>query len=77
MSAANSNLRCSASEAPWGVSSIDFDGRPTDWSAVAFGDDLEALSMPIEQRIWCLATLVLLSIPYVFIGAAAAWLVGA
>lgn len=69
--------RLSASEAHSGVSSLDFDGRPTDWSAVAFGDDLEALSMPIEQRLCCLSFQILLAVPFVYVGAAAAWLMGA
>jgi len=55
----------------------DFDGRPSDWSAVAFGDEPEACQdMPAEQRLFCLAILVLASTPFVFVGAAARWMVG-
>lgn len=69
--------RYGAPEARMGVPSIDFDGRLTDRSAVAFGTETEACEdMPAEQRVFCLAILTLLAIPYVFIGAAVRWLVG-
>jgi len=70
------SLRVSAPEAHSGILPV-FDGRPTDWSAVAFGDEPEACQdMPAEQRLFCLAILVLASIPFVFVGAAARWWVG-
>jgi hypothetical protein len=64
--------RLGASEAHLGVSSLEFDGRSFDWSAVAFE---RSHPMPIEQCLCCFSVLVLLSIPYVFIGAAVSlWL---
>ena len=68
--------RSGAPEALTGVLP-DFDGRLSDWSAVAFGTETEACEdMPIEQRLFGLAFMTLAAIPYVFVGAAARWLVG-
>jgi hypothetical protein len=52
MPAANSNSRPSASVAPRGVSSLDFDGRLSDWSAVAFVVDDEEMPLTGEDRIF-------------------------
>lgn len=67
---------CPGTSAALMGSSLDFDGRPTDWSAVAFGVEDQAEGLPLDQRIFCLATIVLLSTPCVYVGAAAAWLLG-
>lgn len=77
MAPANQNLRLVASEAPRGVSSLNFDGRPSDWSAVAF--EVEDVTDPLhfDQKLFCLAIMVLASIPFVFVGACAASLLGA
>lgn len=70
----HSNSRIRASEAPWGISSLDFDGRLSDWSAVAFGVEDNDQSLSIDQRLFCLGILVFASIPFVFVGACAACL---
>jgi hypothetical protein len=60
--------RISASEAHCGhVSSFDLADQTSSLDLVG----------PLEDRLAILGMLVLLSIPYVFIGAAAAWLLGA
>jgi len=70
------STRYGAPEALTGVLP-DFDGRLSDWSAVAFQEETEACAdMPIDQRLFGLAIMVLASIPYVFVGAAARWLLG-
>lgn len=75
MLAANTNSRLGASDALSG-SSLDFDGRPTDWSAVAFGVEDQAEPLPIEQRIFCFAILVLAATPFAYVGGLAAVMLG-
>lgn len=63
--------RIRASVAPLVRSSLDFDGSGFA-QAVAFEYDAP---MPLDQRLFCLSIIALASIPYVFVGAAAAlWL---
>lgn len=44
--------RISATEARVGTSSHNFDGRLSDWSAVAFGTDTEEMPLTREDRVF-------------------------
>lgn len=72
MLAANTNSRLGASEAHLGASSLDFDGRPTDWSAVAFGDDAGA-APTLRDWAWIYAIVAFAGSPWLAVAALALW----